>query len=205
MLEGGFTWFYFLSCAPLILYATACSTRHWTKWRDLQIVLVVVRGGVNANASLHVPALSDCQFWLWQSVTAQYVSCSWSWNRLPSPPSTDGSFLCVRRWIEVRNWFKCLLNWQQNGFFNFVLNVYIQSDASTSRLPDSSNPQSTTCAIKTNKLLFSFLVISLSLSLSFSQCNWYIYRHLYKEYKYIPSSCLFLSETFLSLSGLLTL
>jgi len=36
---------------------------------------------------------------------------------------------CVRRWIEVRNWFKCLLNWQQNGFFNFVLNVYIQSDA----------------------------------------------------------------------------
>lgn len=28
-------------------------------------------------------------------------------------------------WTEVRNWFKCLRNWQQNGFFNFIFNVYI--------------------------------------------------------------------------------
>lgn len=54
----------------------------------------------------------------------------------------------MRQWIEVQNWFKYLLNWQQNGFFNFILNVYIQSDApQTTRIPDM---QPTTCTIKTN-------------------------------------------------------
>lgn len=43
------------------------------------------------------------------------------WLQLQSNPraecGTEYAF-CVRRWIEVQNWFKCLLNWQQTGFFN---------------------------------------------------------------------------------------
>lgn len=36
-----------------------------------------------------------------------------------------GARLRYALWTEVRNWFKCLRNWQQNGFFNFIFNVYI--------------------------------------------------------------------------------
>lgn len=35
-------------------------------------------------------------------------------------------FQFVRMCVEVGNWFKCLLNWQQNGFFNLDSEVKIK-------------------------------------------------------------------------------